>query len=48
MEKVSYRELTIGFLLIMSFFLSVAMGYLSHKVDKMEMKVDYIENDIKS
>ena len=45
MEKVSYRELTIGFLVVVAFFLSVAVGYISHQVDSMESRMDYIEQN---
>lgn len=44
MEKVSYKELTIGFLVLMVFFLSVAVGYVSHKTEKLEIRMDYVEN----
>lgn len=43
MNKVSYKELTIGFLVIMVFFLSVSVGYLSHRTDKMDTRLQIIE-----
>ena len=46
MEKVSYKELTIGFLVIVSFFMSVAVGYISYNVTSMEDRMDYIEQKI--
>lgn len=44
MDKVSYKEITICFLVVIAFFLSVSVGYLSHRTDKLEMKIDCIGN----
>ena len=43
MNKLSYKELTIGFLVMMMFVLSVSVGYLSHRYDTMETRVSSIE-----
>lgn len=43
MNKESYKELTIGFLVVMIFFLSVFVGCLSHKTDKLEIRMDNVE-----
>jgi len=43
MEKVSCKELTIGFLVIIAFSVSVAVGYLSHQAESIEDRVSNIE-----
>lgn len=47
MEKLSYQELIIGFLIIVAFCVSVSVGYLSHKVDNIENKTLSVEKTIK-
>ena len=46
MNNVSYKEITIGFLVIMMFVLSVSVGYLSHKTETVETKVSSIETNL--
>ena len=46
MNNVSYKEITIGFLVVMMFALSVSVGYLSHKTETVEMRVNSIETNL--
>lgn len=46
MEKVSCKELTIGFLVLIAFFVSVAVGYLSHQNENIEDRVSHIEKTV--
>ena len=47
-KKISYSELTIGFMVILMFVVSVSVALLSHRTDKVENKVDHIENIVNS
>ncbi len=46
MERISYRDLTVGFLVLTAFVLSVSIGYLSHRIDRIEVKTEYIGKNI--
>lgn len=43
MEKVSCKELTIVFLVLIAFSISVAVGYLSHQTESIEDRLSHIE-----
>lgn len=47
MNRMLYKELTIGFLVLIAFCMSVALGYLSHKVDKIDVRISSIEQSMK-
>lgn len=45
-KKVNYRNLIIGFIVLMVFVVSLSVGYLSHKTDNLETRVDTVETII--
>lgn len=45
-KKVSYSELTIGFLVILIFVVSVSVAVLSQRTDRVEDRVDHVERTV--
>ena len=46
MGKEKLKELLVGFLAMMIFVISIAVCYLSYRIEKMEKRIDYVEQDI--
>lgn len=45
MKKEKLKEITLAFVLLLSFFISLAIMFLECKVDKVDTKMEYLQRN---